>query len=124
LAADAVGYSRLMEADERTTVAALDAAREVFKREIESNHGHVINMAGDSVLAVFDAAAGAVTAALAVQRTLDASSHDVPEHPNFAHPRPTKEARLHALTKVGLVASRCPACTALIRACPFHAKKA
>jgi adenylate cyclase len=79
LAADAVGYSRLMEADERTTVTALDAAREVFKREIESNHGHVINMAGDSVLAVFDAAAGAVTAALAVQRTLDASSHDVPD---------------------------------------------
>jgi adenylate cyclase len=37
LAADAVGYSRLMEADERTTVAALDAAREVFKSAIESN---------------------------------------------------------------------------------------
>jgi len=70
-----------MEADERRTVAALDAAREVFKAEIESNHGHVINMAGDSVLAVFDTAAGAVTAALAVQRTLDASSRDVPaEH--------------------------------------------
>ena len=79
LAADAVGYSRLMEADERTTVAALDAARDIFKKEIESNHGHVINMAGDSVLAVFDTAAGAVTAALAVQRTLDASSRDVPD---------------------------------------------
>lgn len=78
LAADAVGYSRLMEADERTTVAALDAARQVFRTEIASNHGHVINMAGDSVLAVFDTAAGAVTAALAVQRTLLESSHDVP----------------------------------------------
>jgi adenylate cyclase len=79
LAADAVGYSRLMEADERTTAAALDAAREVFKAEIESNHGRLINMPGDSVLALFDTASGAVTAALAVQRTLDASSRDVPD---------------------------------------------
>ena len=79
LAADAVGYSRLMEADERTTAAALDAAREVFKAEIESNHGRLIHMPGDSVLALFDTAAGAVTAALAVQRTLDASSRDVPD---------------------------------------------
>ena len=77
LAADAVGYSRLMEVDELTTVASLDVARNIFKKEIESNHGHVINMAGDSVLAVFDTAAGAVTAAVAVQRTLDASSRDV-----------------------------------------------
>jgi TolB-like protein/class 3 adenylate cyclase/Flp pilus assembly protein TadD len=79
LAADAVGYSRLMEADERTTAAALDAAREVFKAEIESNHGRLINMPGDSVLALFDTASGAVTAALSVQRTLDASSRDVPD---------------------------------------------
>jgi TolB-like protein/class 3 adenylate cyclase/Flp pilus assembly protein TadD len=76
LAADAVGYSRLMEADEQTTVATLDAAREVFRAAIESNHGHVINTAGDSVLAVFDTAAGAVTAALTAQRTLNASSLD------------------------------------------------
>ena len=30
LAADAVGYSRLMSEDERATLAALDAARKVF----------------------------------------------------------------------------------------------
>ena len=77
LAADAVGYSRLMEADERATAAALEAARLVFKSEIESNQGHIINTAGDSVLAVFDSAAGAVTAALSVQRTLDTNSHDI-----------------------------------------------
>ena len=80
LAADAVGYSRLMEADERATVAALDAARKVFRAEVESNQGHVINMAGDSVLAVFDTAAGAVTAALNAQRALEAPApaHAVP----------------------------------------------
>ena len=80
LAADGAGYSRLMEADEHATMAALDAARSVFKAEIESNHGQVINMAGDSVLALFDTAAGAVTAALAVQRTLEGSAYGVPEN--------------------------------------------
>ncbi|HXX82613.1 MAG TPA: adenylate/guanylate cyclase domain-containing protein [Casimicrobiaceae bacterium] len=80
LAADAAGYSRLMEADERGTMAALDAARQIFRSEIESNQGHVVNMAGDSVLAVFDTAAGAITAALAVQRALDESSRSVPEN--------------------------------------------
>ncbi len=39
LAADVAGYSRLMAADERATVAALDAARGVFRRLIESNQG-------------------------------------------------------------------------------------
>jgi len=73
LAADAVGYSRLMEADERGTLKALDAARSVFRAEVEANQGRVINMAGDSVLAVFDTAAGAVTAALGAQHALGSS---------------------------------------------------
>ena len=60
LAADAAGYSRLMAIDERATVAALDTARAVFRAQIEANHGQVIDMAGDSVLAVFETAAGAV----------------------------------------------------------------
>jgi adenylate cyclase len=58
LAADALGYSRLMAADERATVSALDAARAVFRRQIESNQGRVIDMAGDSVLAVFESVTG------------------------------------------------------------------
>lgn len=70
LAADAVGFSRLMAADEGATVAALDAARTVFRQQIEAHHGRVIDMAGDSVLAVFEAATGAVDAALAIQQGL------------------------------------------------------
>jgi adenylate cyclase len=79
LAADAVGYSRLMAADERATVAALDAGRAVFRREIEANQGRVIDMAGDSVLAVFELGTAAVIAALAIQNELAAASKDVPE---------------------------------------------
>lgn len=52
LAARAAGYSRLMAADECATVAALDAARPVFRTHIEGNHDRVVDVAGDSVLAV------------------------------------------------------------------------
>jgi len=79
LAADAVGYSRLMSADEHATVASLDAARTVFRKHIESNQGRVIDMAGDSVLAVFWTASGAVSAALGVQQDLNGTSSSVPE---------------------------------------------
>ncbi|MCG6952248.1 MAG: tetratricopeptide repeat protein [Betaproteobacteria bacterium] len=79
LAADAAGYSRLMGADEHATLAALDAARAVFRAQIESNQGRVIDMAGDSVLAVFETANGAVIAALAIQRALYEAAKDVAE---------------------------------------------
>ena len=78
LAADAVGYSRLMSADDRATVAALDAARAFFRKHIEASPGRVVDMAGDSVLAVFETAAGAVSAALATQRDVEASTNEVP----------------------------------------------
>lgn len=70
LAADAADYSRLMANDERGTVAALDSARAIYKTCIENNQGRVVDMAGDSVLAVFSTAMGAVKAALAVQGAL------------------------------------------------------
>jgi len=79
LAADVAGYARLMAADAGATVAALDEARRVFQREIASQHGRVVDMAGDSVLALFDTAAGAVNAALAVQRALEVTSAALPE---------------------------------------------
>jgi TolB-like protein/class 3 adenylate cyclase/tetratricopeptide (TPR) repeat protein len=79
LAADVVGYSRLMAADERATVTVLDTARGVFKSQIESHQGRVIDMAGDSVLAVFETATGAVTAALAIQKDLAASTSSPPD---------------------------------------------
>lgn len=84
LAADAAGYSRLMSLDEHTTVAALDAARTVFRQQIEARQGRVVDLAGDSVLAVFDSAAGAVAAALAAQAELAASTADTPEERRMA----------------------------------------
>src|SRR5262245_20307048 len=79
LAADVAGYSRLMAADEHATVQSLDAARGLFRARIQANQGRVIDMAGDSVLAVFETAAGAVLAALDVQQQLESSLDGVPE---------------------------------------------
>ena len=79
MSADVSGYSRLMAADESGTVVALDAARAVFSEQIESRQGRVIDMAGDSVLALFETATGAVVAALAVQRELDTLTRSKPE---------------------------------------------
>lgn len=79
VAADAVGYSRLMSANAAGTVDALDNARSIFRRHIESHQGRVIDMAGDSVLALFDTAAGAVAASLVTQRELEAATTGVAE---------------------------------------------
>ncbi len=77
LMADVAGYSRLMSCDERGTVAALDDARSVFRTTIDAHRGRVIDMAGDSVLAVFETASGAVVSALAIQAELARRSADV-----------------------------------------------
>ena len=79
LAADVEGYSRLMAVDETATVASLDAARTVFRSRIEAHQGRIIDMAGDSVLAVFDTAGGAVSAAIEVQSELAIAAQSLPE---------------------------------------------
>ncbi len=61
LAADAVGYSRLMEADEPGTHAAMQAhRRELWTPMVERHHGRVVGTAGDSILVEFASAVAAV----------------------------------------------------------------
>jgi len=79
LVADVAGYTRLMAADERATVAALDKARSVIRMRVEANQGRVIDMAGDSALAIFDTATGAVQAALDIQKDTGASGATLTE---------------------------------------------
>ena len=66
LAADVVGYTRLMADDEPATIDALDAARAIFVEHIEANQGRVVDTAGDSVWATFKSVVGAVEAAVKV----------------------------------------------------------
>ena len=77
LAADVAGYSRLMGADEEGTVAALDACRAIFKQTIEDHDGHVVDTAGDSVLATFDSVVEAVRCSVEVQGTIAERNADL-----------------------------------------------
>ncbi len=51
LAADVVGYSRLMGADKEVTLRDLSACREVIDGLVAANRGRVFGSAGDSVIA-------------------------------------------------------------------------
>ena len=79
LAADVAGYSRLMETDERATVATLDAYRAVFKEHVTAYGGRIVDTAGDSVLAIFPSAIGAVAAAKDIQEDLGTRNEALPE---------------------------------------------
>jgi adenylate cyclase len=79
LAADAAGYSRLMQQDDEGTVATLEACRAVFREKIQAHGGRVVDTAGDSVLAVFEAATAAVRAAVEIQASLTEQNAPFPE---------------------------------------------
>lgn len=79
LAADVVGYSRLMAADERSTLDMLNAAREVFRTSITERAGRVVDTAGDSVMAVFESVVEAVECASEIQTELRARLQMVSE---------------------------------------------
>src|SRR5437016_1440935 len=53
VAADVVGFSRLMGEDETGTLEALMACRSIIDQIIEDHHGRIFGSAGDSVVAEF-----------------------------------------------------------------------
>ena len=68
LAADVVGYSRLMEADEERTHNSLVGLRlGVVDPQVAADHGRVIKNTGDGFLAIFDSARDAIRCALSMQ---------------------------------------------------------
>ena len=79
LAADAVGYSRLMAADEEGTMKILAAHRAVIDGIIEFHEGRIISTAGDSVLAEFGSPVEAVRCAVEVQDALKTRNDSLPE---------------------------------------------
>jgi adenylate cyclase len=78
LAADMVGYSRLMEADETGTLARLKTHRlELIDPAIAKNNGRLIKTAGDGMLVEFPSVADAVACAAEIQRRMAARNNDV-----------------------------------------------
>jgi adenylate cyclase len=78
LAADMVGYSRLMEADERSTLARLRTHRiELIDPAIAKNQGHIIKTTGDGMLVEFQSVADAVRCAVEIQERMRRRNSDV-----------------------------------------------
>jgi adenylate cyclase len=79
LAADVVGYSRLMGADEVGTLRALKAVRkDLVDRAIAAHGGRIVKTTGDGLLAEFASVVGAVTCAVTIQRGMIRHTADVP----------------------------------------------
>ena len=71
LAADVVGYSRLMGADEEGTHERLKAhLAQLVEPKIEEHRGRIVKNTGDGLLAEFASVIEAVACAVAVQRAM------------------------------------------------------
>ena len=80
LAADVVGYSRLMGANEVGTLNALNHRRtEVIEPRIAGSNGRIVKLTGDGILAEFPSVVDAVECALAVQREMKSRNVEIPE---------------------------------------------
>ncbi|QDW40906.1 adenylate/guanylate cyclase domain-containing protein [Bradyrhizobium sp. KBS0727] len=78
LAADMVGFSRLMEADETGTLARLKTHRiELIDPAITKNRGRIIKTTGDGLLVEFHSVVDAVLCAAEVQRRMARRNADV-----------------------------------------------
>ena len=80
LAADVVGYSRLMGLDETGTLSRLKALRREFIEPlIDGYHGRVVKLMGDGALVEFASVVDAVACAVEIQRIAAQQNLDVPE---------------------------------------------
>jgi len=70
LAADVVGYSKLMGADESGTLNALKRHREtVFDPAVAAHNGRIVKLIGDGTIVEFGSVVDAVSCALSIQRS-------------------------------------------------------
>src|SRR6202043_1892223 len=81
LAADVVGYSRLMNSDELGTLTALKAhRRELLDPAIAEHHGRIVKTTGDGALVEFASVVDAVGCAVVIQRGMVSRNASVAEN--------------------------------------------
>jgi adenylate cyclase len=79
LAADVVGYTRLMGQDEAGTLDALKAVRaDLIDGSIAKHNGRIVKLTGDGILAEFPSVVGAVACAVQMQRGLRERNANTP----------------------------------------------
>ena len=80
MAADVVGYSRLIRADEEGTITALKALRaDLIDPKIAEHHGRIVKLMGDGMLAEFHSVVDAVRAAVETQEAVAEHNSGLPE---------------------------------------------
>lgn len=80
LAADAVGYSRLIRSDEDGTLAALKSLRsDLIGPKVAEHHGRIVKLMGDGLLAEFASVVEAVRAAAEMQQAIAERNAVLPE---------------------------------------------
>ena len=80
LAADVVGYTRLMKADEEGTLARLKALRaDAIDPTIDAHGGRIVKLMGDGALVEFPSVVDAVRCAIDIQAALARRNADEPE---------------------------------------------
>jgi TolB-like protein len=80
LAADVVGYSRLMGADEEGTLARLKTLRRsLIDPKIDEHRGQIVKTTGDGVLVQFASVVDALRCAVEIQRQMIEQNAGIPE---------------------------------------------
>ncbi len=80
MVADVVGYSRMMEADEAGTLAALKERRKgVLEPVVKAHGGRIVKVMGDGVLVEFASAVNAVQGAIELQKKMAEANEGVPK---------------------------------------------
>jgi TolB-like protein len=81
LAADVVGYSRLMGEDEAGTLSALNSHRaELIHPTVARYNGRVVKLMGDGALVEFPSVVDAVECAVSIQRDMAERNGDIPNN--------------------------------------------
>jgi class 3 adenylate cyclase len=79
LAADVVGYSRLMGEDEAGTARAVSEHREALRPIVANLGGRIVKTTGDGLLLEFPSVVAAVECAIAIQRLMAERNAGTPE---------------------------------------------
>ena len=80
LSADAVGYSRLMEEDEASTIRNLGDSKKLMSELIEQFKGRVVDAPGDNLLAEFSSVVDAIECAIKIQQELEIRNAELPDN--------------------------------------------
>jgi adenylate cyclase len=80
LSADAVGYSRLMQKNEESTIRTLADSKELMANLIQQYRGRVVDAPGDNLLAEFSSVVDAAECAVKIQQELKVKNADLPEN--------------------------------------------